>query len=507
MSYASSSTGLRYSANTALVPYHNTITNRIQRFAYTHPKTSKCVVFAATKTASVASSYFVGIAMVMYAFMGVSLMVVLGGLCIGKFNGHPVSRTLRHMKFIAASPFSLMIPSRHVMSTHVFKTLQYQAPGSAHDGNCSLNYEGHVPVLTLIGDPESCGFAHGVLLADHIHSLIKTWDSILWLVIPAPSKAAKLCKHLENLIPEHIVIEMKALVRGYNREIYEKGLGEQLTFEKLLLLHLVPDIEHTYPNMLARTAVGCTVILDRGDEDTGPIFGRHMDWPSLDGGNGGAGEKTLVIRRVMPNGRIIHEIGTPGLVGGVVTGMSNDGLALAMLVALGKTQNSKTGLPAIVLNRMVLERCSTVADALKYIQALNPLGPYHLTLADKSGDASAVHFYQSAERGKHFIRSLNERVDHLVVTNCSYNENGRYAPYFNSEKRHENIEMVYGRFSHNPMGNRRKIVKKALKTPLVNNIETAFSGIMEPKSGRMKVSFGNAYAAYEPRHAVRFPQP
>lgn len=423
-----------------------------------------------------------------------SLTILATAMKIGHNNGHSSFKVLKHVRTIVCSPFSFVIPSKHVMSTHIFKE-------GLHE-RCKLAYEGDVPVLTLIGDADTCGMAQGMLLAEQIQSFLKTWGSVLWLVIPDPKKAVELCDNLKRNIPKEYIDEMNGLVKGYNEVIYHRGLGDRLTLDELLLLHLVPDIEHTYPSTLAKKfipALGCTVILDKGDEETGPIFGRHMDWPSLDV----AGKATLLVRRIHSSGKITHEIGAPGLIG-TVTGMTIGGLALAMNVALGDTQNHLEGLPSIFINRILLNHCDTVEDALKLAVELSPLGPYHLSLADKNGQAASVHFYQG-ENNQHFIRTLND-VDHIVTTNCRYNSSGRYRHYFNSEERHANIEKVYKRHEmQNQSTQRKNMVQSALRSPLVNNIETTLSAIMMPKLGIIEVVFANAFAGDNPAHPIRFP--
>lgn len=488
------------SKSTQLVTFHNTRTNRIQRYAHENPNKSKLVLAIATKASTAGISAIMGFAMTFMAFVGVSIIVIASTVSIAKFNGYPALSVFKHLKVIASSPFALMIPSKYHMSTHVYMENEY----ISSDGlsKARLAYEGDVPVLTLKGDPEFCGVAHGFLLAAQIHALLETWDSILWLVIPHQSKAQKLCDHLKTIIPQDYLTEMNGLVKGYNMTVY----GGQLTLEKVLLLHLVPDIEHTYPNMLAKSRLGCTVVLDEGDENTGPIFGRHMDWPSLDI----AGKMTLVIRRILPSGEMTHEIGIPGLSAGTVTGMKkSNGFSVAMNVALGKTKDLKDGLPAIILNRMVLDQCNSVKEGVKLLRKHTPLGPYHLTLADETGGAT-IHFYQNSD-DSHHVRSLKSH-DHIVTTNCRYanpqcsssSTSGtyRYRPYFNSEERHNNIELVY----QTGITDGKQRVEEALKTPLVNNIETTLSAILLPRGRRIEMAFANAFAADYPRQAVLFPE-
>ncbi len=468
------------------IQYNQTTYGRVRRIAHNNPKCTK--VALVTGSIGVATIFNLGAMLYTILFLGVPLLIITAAVTHGCRNGHPPIKTLGHIKTVASSALTYIIPANHVMSTHIFTEMKIL--------NCALTYEGDIPVLTLRGSPETCGRAQGYLLAEQIQSFLKIWGSILWTVIPDKNKAKELCDHLKTQIPVAILDEMEGLVRGYNYAMLTLGQKDRITVDDILLLHLVPDCEHTLPMTLAKKfipPIGCTVVIDKGDQATGLVFGRNMDWPSL----GIAGQASLLVRRIHDSGKITHEIAIPGLVG-TLTGMSNRGFTIAMNVALGKTENYKTGLPAIILNRILLENSDTVEDVLNQIKTLRPIGPYHLNVAEPSGKATSIHFYQDAGN-KDCIRKLGNEP--LVTTNCSYSFLGRYKPYFNSEERLANIRLVYA----NRNSSAEEKVIESLNAPEVKNHETVHTVIMLPAKGIMKIAFNNAYAGDNPMHTIEFP--
>ena len=135
-------------------------------------------------------------------------------------------------------------------------------------------------------------------------------------------------------------------------------------------------------------SVACSAIVDQ-DPQRGFEFARNMDWPSF----GLSGAYSLVINRKHTNGlRNTVEVAVPGFIG-TLTGMNDQCLALAMNVCSGTTREMR-GMPASLYNRACLEQSRTVGDVEGFVRKQAPLGPYHLTVADRNR-AESIHFYQS----------------------------------------------------------------------------------------------------------------
>ncbi len=412
----------------------------------------------------------------------------------GISNGYKAGETVKKIGGLYRTILDILVPIRHDMAQHVFQ--------EGKRGNAELKYEGDLPVLTLSpsDDPESLGRDYGYLLGIPLQKFLEKWESFLWVVIPSPAKAPQLCKNLKTVIPKTYLKEMEGITEGFNEKMQEIGSPKRLTLDQLLLFHLVPDLLHSQPKGLegilnsgkqqeSNSSVplppfGCTTILDY-DENGHVVFGRNMDWPSLSV----TGTYTFMLRRQYKDKSIL-EIGTPGLVG-TGTAMNSKGLALAMNVCKGETQNAK-GLPACIFNRMCIEECDNIDQLNAFIQGNSLMGPYHLSSAD-SNNAQAFHFYQG-EEGSHVKRVL-KKGQPVVTTNCRYNQKGFYRHYFSSKERHENIQAFYDQEKLNSQKQVKwEQVKQALSLPIVNNMETVHHVIMQPEKGIMSLRMDNAFA-------------
>jgi hypothetical protein len=287
--------------------------------------------------------------------------------------------------------------------------------GTGPRGKAALKYEGSLPVLHLDAAQNAdghrdLGYDHGYLLAGPIKRVVHAhMGSLLWLAIPEPKKVPLLIQKLISSLPPEYLNEIEGIVEGFNDRMKELKQKDRLTREKLILLQLVPDLHHSIPYELERklsgkeslwnpingsvSSLGCTALLDF-DEEGSVVFGRNMDWPTLNV----AGTYSFLVRRSVGDKKIV-EIGIPGQIG-TCTAMNSTGLALAMNICEGKTQNVKEGLPACILNRLCIDNCSTVDDVEAFIGYHPPLGPYHLSVAE-GGKAAAFHLYQG-QGNKHF---------------------------------------------------------------------------------------------------------
>jgi hypothetical protein len=453
--------------------YIQTVAGRFHRFVYDNSDWVKLAI-KVTGVALIPLLLYTHTFILTLKLLTITAAIISSsGVGYGAYNGYNPGTIIGHFKTILSSPFDLFIPAKHLMTTHVFKERD------SHD--CSLRYVNDVPVLSLKGTSAQMGYAQGLLLGDRIEMLLTRWMAILWPFVPNESKAEALCAHWESMLSDDIKNELHGIVSGFNLRMREKNRHTRITFNQLLLLHLVPDIEHTSAASLARNfapTVGCTVVLRR--EHDGVKMARLMDWVSLNA----AGSGSLLIERELEDGTITQEVGIPGLVG-VVTGKSSRGLAVAMNVALGETKDPK-GLPAIFINRIILNESADVEDAIAKAEKLSAIGPYHLSLADDKKNGATVHFHQGDEKGKSFVRRLGDEP--LIVTNSNITAQGETRPYFNSTERRRNLERFIAENSNAPL-------EDALKVPLVNNQETVHYVVMEPSKQEIRCAFAEAYAA------------
>ncbi len=384
----------------------------------------------------------------------------------------------------------LLVPPHHDMKNHPFK-----------EGAClggKLYYENDVPILELDADnPAQAGFAHGYLCGESIGILARRFGLVLHTIARQP-RASDLPKTLAAIrakIPPEYLLEMEGMVKGYNQWISEQKVTThpKLTVDDALLFHLVPDSVHFSPGeyegkkqhqFIPVPVVGCTSLVEKDDEGHF-VLDRNMDWPTF----GEAGKRSFVIHRKHGNGaHSTVEVGVPGVVG-TVTGMNDQGLALAMNVCEGKT-NEIRGMPASLYNRMILERCSTAQQVEETVGERAPLGPYHLTIAGPDR-AESIHFYQLPDNN-HAIR--------ISGGQCLATLNWRYSPQPHISLHNDKArEAQLAQFFKNREG---KPLAEALALPEVNNWLTAHRVHMKPAAQELSVAFDNAFAGKVPLHKI-----
>lgn len=397
--------------------------------------------------------------------------------------------------------------SPYEMSTHMYH------PKKCEGGE--LYYDGDVPILSLTAtEPYEAGKAHGYLLGDALYQLRSRWDFVLHgvrgMARPEEAQAVALINQVKAKIPEEYLKEMEGIVDGYNQWQDEQrwwfGKPKKITVDDMIFYHLLPDSLHfRMPSSTKKKSsfppfsslVGCTAIVSRNEDGT-PCLARNMDWPSLD-----CARYTLVIDRAGKS----QEVAFPGFVG-ALTGKNQSGLALAMNVCSGDTEEIR-GMPASIFNRYCLDNCGTVQDVTDVLEgnAQAPLGPYHMTVLDKN-DAAAFHMYQGPDK-KHLMRPLIDK-EPLVVTNCCYTYSGDQTNHMHrSEERDLIINAVFDDVNASVTPetmDTEKVLIHSLSLPAVNNALTTHKVFINPETGKMSVAFDNAYAGDKDLHEVHLPE-
>lgn len=384
----------------------------------------------------------------------------------------------------------------------------------------SLTYEGNLPVLTIPQwvSAKDAGYARGFLMADQIEQLI-AWNNLVFFTIPSiipsrliPSLPQKITDFINQilkmqLIPENYLEEMRGLVEGYNEK---KIMGTKLTLHDVIYFHLLPELTHidfyeadNWARRLQKNHdMGCTVVID-GDEATGPIGGRNLDWAP----GKICGRSFFVEKRESPEG--IRSIGQNlPLSVGFMTVMNEHGLCGAVNVARGLTDVPR-GMPSILYLRKLIETCRSIKgeDGAEIFWSKNsPMGPFNLSLWDKK-DAAGVHFYQNKDNSPNvrWWKPGNE----LIVTNFRYGENGQRTnptPTF-SEQREQEINSYYKKLREEGNYETTTALERlnhVIRGDEVNNVRTTTSAILNPNNifhpvkENFTSSFGNGFAADQP---------
>jgi hypothetical protein len=367
-----------------------------------------------------------------------------------------------------------------------------------------LYYRGNIPILELSGDDP--GRAHGYLLGSYIYALKRNFDLAIHTLLgqPRAHQLPHVLGALKRQIPPAYLKEMEGLAEGYNQWAEEAAVETAMTLDDVLLMHLIPDSKHFHPRERERALanrgeipdvlgnVACTTLLHR-DPKNGLLFERNMDWCPF--GDGGAASILIVWKDLG-----IAALGVPGLIG-VLTGWSRNGLVAAMNVCPGETGEAR-GMPAILFNRCMLEEARSVQEVVGLTGRVRPLGPYHLTVADRQNNGACISFYQGPDEADH-IRYVREEDElPLLVVNWRYPE--CRGGSFNSEERTE----LLTRYFRNALAaipadqiEWRPLMENALQlTPLVNSWITMHSCGFAGDDVFLK--WDNGYAAAMPPQRI-----
>jgi len=370
-----------------------------------------------------------------------------------------------------------------------------------------LYYRGHIPILEL--GPENPGWAHGYLLGSHIFQLRKNLNLAIHgiLMQPRANKLSKTLHEIRQHIPHSYQKEMQELAEGYNCWAKEAGVSTSMTSDDVLLMHLIADSKHFHPKTIENTlvsapskegglldAVACTSLLHR-DSKNGMLFARNMDWCPF--GQGGAASLVIVWKE-----QGVAALGVPGMIG-AVTGWNRSRLTGAMNVCPGTTKSIR-GMPSMLFNRHILESSDTVGDVKRLIEKVRPLGPYHLTIADKQGDGSCISFYQDEQEKDHIRHARKEAEKPLLVVNWRYPEckGGSFSSAGRTQLLTRYFEQASKTISHEEL-DWRALMANALKlTPLVNSWITMHSLLFAPEKDEVSMSWDNGYAASMPKEHI-----
>ena len=246
-----------------------------------------------------------------------------------------------------------------------------------------------IPILTLRGSNKQMGRQAGLLLKDQIQALIRDYLNFLFRDPAKRRKAMEKARALEKHMPP---------------ECREELLGMSETagvpYEDLLLANTFMD---DYPAFL------CSTLTVRGGATAHgrPLMGRNLDFLSL----GVLKHYSMLIIYHPEKGNSFASVSWPGAVG-VASGMNSHGLAAAMLLSFNGDVTGD-GAPSTLTFRMLLQRCKTVEEGIRFLQEKENriASAFNLSLADAEGEMCVAEL-----AGNHFeIRRPEDDV--LICTN------------------------------------------------------------------------------------------
>jgi len=222
------------------------------------------------------------------------------------------------------------------------------------------------PIVFLSGTPEEIGTAHGRLLGKPL-LLLREQFLLPWFKDPTTRAAAILAAamYATFLEPAHRA-ELRALSRASGIDVRE-----------LMLAQCLPDLSPMF---------GCSTVAlpASASPDNVARFGRNLDFPTL-----GIADKhsVLLVYRPAAGNRFVA-VAWPGLIG-VLSGMNEHGLAVANMEVPRKLK-APVAVPCSILYRTILERCSTVDEAIALLRSSKRQTENNLMLMDAAGNRAVV---------------------------------------------------------------------------------------------------------------------
>lgn len=234
-------------------------------------------------------------------------------------------------------------------------------------GKGELVFENGIPVLILRGSPQEIGEQQGQLLKPQLSLSVDTYLTRFLNKESTKDIAINAMRRMKPFVPQ-----------AYQLELEEMSKVTAISYDRLLLLQTIID----EPRMPCCSAIMAS---EPTTGQPGIIFGRNLDFPSL-----GVAERYSLITVYHPeNKKVFASITWPGFVG-VLSGINEDGLSLALLLSLSSWETNTAGTPSMMLLRKILEEASNVEEAIKIINQAKRVSPINLALADAHNNSAVI---------------------------------------------------------------------------------------------------------------------
>lgn len=227
----------------------------------------------------------------------------------------------------------------------------------AEEGAGKLLRVGELLVCVMEGTPSEMGYQHGRLLADHVRSamteryMAKTLYGRGYTKEYVYEQSARMEKHF----PPEYIEEMKGLVEG----LQAAGV-QDITYEDIRTGVCVAELQHYSPG----EPPGCSnfAVFGRWTTDGRLLHGRNLDWSI----KGQAQDDAVVLVWRPKNGIPFMMVGWAGSIGSV-SGMNAKGITIGEMTS-GTPDSTFDGMPLFVIMRRILEKASTLEEAVAIMQ-------------------------------------------------------------------------------------------------------------------------------------------
>jgi hypothetical protein len=244
------------------------------------------------------------------------------------------------------------------------------------------------------GNPAEMGFAQGAALRAKIHG---AHDILRRLEVFRERQPCCMPYLLYRWLAEKKSRRLlhRALVSHYPemaRRLDAMVEGAQISPGALSLLNILEPFLSSVGGLVASPAACSAVAVRGGRSATGePVIARNFDYLPLV-------QPFFVLRECRPAGRFRSLDFTLAPLGGAVDGMNEKGLCLTYNYAFAIDQPPSPAPSVSMIISETLERCSTVAEALAWIETRPRWGGALLMLADADGDIASLEIGNTRTR-------------------------------------------------------------------------------------------------------------
>lgn len=248
------------------------------------------------------------------------------------------------------------------------------------EGAGKLYQAGEHLVCVMEGTPAEMGYQHGRLLAKRAHQIIKEGYMVKALYNRGYTREYVYAQseRMEKHFPPEYIEEMKAIVKGL-----EAAEITDITYEDVRTGVTQAEIMHHDPN----SPPGCSNFAAWGKwtSDGRLLHGRNLDWDIVSGAQDAA---MIMVWR--PKGGIpFMMVGWAGSIGSV-SGMNAKGITIGEMTSQ-TTEETFDGLPLFLIMRRILEKSSTLDEAVAIMQQGPRTTGWNFVIGDaKTPDARAL---------------------------------------------------------------------------------------------------------------------
>jgi len=246
-------------------------------------------------------------------------------------------------------------------------SVRFQYKNTELNSNAKLEVINSIPVLQIKGGPTEIGHATGKLALRQASGILSYPKSLITLfrLDPIWPILVNLGNRMADRFPEGLKQEMNAI-----------QMASGVDKNSLVAGNTMFDL---------KGMVFCSgIAINSTRSDTGgTLLGRNLDYPPV----GDIGQYSLVTVLRQPGLRSFASVGFPGVLG-VLSGINDAGLALAIheVVDVRPPQRkfNPQGWPYAICYRKVLENCTSIHEAIQYLNKLPRASATNLLIADKS---------------------------------------------------------------------------------------------------------------------------